>query len=245
MNAQRLNASTDTVVFHAWNEKGFQAPYTLVTILETPAPPRNGAYMDAWQRIHAESNAAAKALGVSLCSCYVCGMSLQANYVLRDATGKPFVVGCDCVEKIGDDQVITAVENAAKTRERNRRRELAARKVEERIAARKAELEAQRQKNGGLTDWEVEEAARLADRDSKRNAAIAANAWVLSWVPSGPSGSFVGDVSGRLASGELVAKEASPRMKAVMVEMFAKRAGRKGSKAYDAAEAEAREELAA
>jgi hypothetical protein len=233
-----LNA---TVEFHAWNLKGFAAPYQLLTILETPRPPKNPAFYPAWLETMNASQAAAKKLGVSLCSCYVCGQSLCANFVCQDSTGKRFVIGCDCATKLEDTKLITAVELATKHRDKAKREAKAEAERLARIAARNAQDDVERARNGGLTDYEVAEAARRAEREAERAAIREANAWVLSWLPEGNPGTFLSSMAYNLQSTK--ATDMSPRTRVVLCEIYAKGYGRTGSAKYEAAYDEAAAKL--
>lgn len=64
-------------------------------------------------------------------SCAICGTGLHYNYIVRDAEGKTFIAGCDCINRMGD----TVTMKEAKTARRAQRDAVA-------IAARKAEREA-------------------------------------------------------------------------------------------------------
>lgn len=113
---------------HDWNKKGYQAPYEFICSLVFPEPfgvTASLSQIEADRRKIEEVISKAKALGVELHQCYVCGQHLKYNYVVQDATGKNFVVGCDCVEKIGDTRLMTTIqiehERARKNADRQRK----------------------------------------------------------------------------------------------------------------------------
>lgn len=72
-------------------------------------------------------------------SCRICGTGLVYNYIIRDAVGDTFIVGCDCLEKI-NDVVLTKEMRAVRREKRD------AAKIKER-----AEQRAIRQ-----AQWEIE-----------------------------------------------------------------------------------------
>jgi hypothetical protein len=72
-------------------------------------------------------------------SCNYCGTGILYEYVIKDKNGKTFVVGCDCVEKTGQQ-----VEDFRKVRLQHARERRAV-KATERRASRQAMWEAERQ----------------------------------------------------------------------------------------------------
>ena len=127
---------------HEWNSKGFTAPYDFVIELSFPEPLPYFANPAAVEHRRQEVQFVidtARRHGVQLGTCYVCGHHLKYNYVCRDSAGKAFVVGCDCVCKLDDTRLMSAVqiahERAVKTAERQRKIAAEMRQREEREAA--------------------------------------------------------------------------------------------------------------
>lgn len=103
-------------------------------------------------------------------SCDYCGTRIRYEQIISDSTGKTFKVGNECVNKTGDTGLVSKMKLAEKARK--------ARQKAEKLAA---ELEAQRQRNGGKTDqelaWEkvqAEEAAAQAKAEAARAERAAA-----------------------------------------------------------------------
>lgn len=80
-------------------------------------------------------------------TCDYCGQGIRYCCGIRSADGKEFVVGCDCVRKLGraDNRLVTKVEAEMKVIERKKNRERRAVQVakeDQRIAAAFAALDA-------------------------------------------------------------------------------------------------------
>ena len=181
METTMTTATQDkNVLVHKWQDAGLGvAPFKVWTIISIPSKSLCEHNTEAYNRGMSEACQRAKALGVSLCSCEFCGMSLENNVVIRDANGKHFVVGLDCAMKTGDTKVMTEAKNLERLRQieiRNARREAM---LVERTAKRNAELESQRQKNGGATDYELQQMERARDLDEIKTANGKKYAWLL------------------------------------------------------------------
>ena len=163
-------------------------------------------------------------------SCDHCGTSINNHCIIVDATGKRFTVGTDCVEKTNHTEVVSKVKLALKqkakaARDAKRQAEQAARK-----AAYDAELQAQRDANGGLTDSEVAHKKAYAARKERLARTNAIVAPVVS-VLDAAGGDFCFSIAQGYRNGLLP----QGRAKDIVIEIVAKQAGKKGSKAYEAA----------
>lgn len=226
------------VLIHKWQEQGLgQAPFRTLCVISLPSKGLAENNVDAYNNAMAECNQQARALGVHLCTCDSCGMGLQNNFVIQDAVGKRFVVGSDCAMKVGDTKLTTEIKLLEKARQRKIKeaKQLAERQAREiRIAADQA---AQRERNGGLTDAEVAARARQAAEDAKREKFTAENGWLLTILDrQAGGGAFVDSMIQSLEVGPL--NGLSDKCVSILREIFAKAHGRRGSKAYDAAEEE-------
>lgn len=218
-------ASQDAVLSHPWQDAGLGvAPFSYVATISLPR-------VDGEEGTERERKAAlqtARSLGVSLGSCEVCGECLVNNCVVRDAQGRHFIVGTSCVQRTGDTSLITAAEAAKRQAERDRRRA----KVQARIAAELAQFhadqEAQRERNGGLTDHELE-IKKTQDR-------IAESAWLQDILRQSTS-LFAQDVCRDLETGRRTVSTLPDRCLAICAEIYAKTesGSRRGSKSYAAA----------
>lgn len=166
--------------------------------------------------------------------CDHCGTAIEHHYVLRDAKGDKYCVGSSCISKVGNVVNLSDAEAAERQRQRELRRARAEAKREQKRLAHQAKLEAQRERNGGLTDMELAMQKIQEERQQQRIA----NEQKYDFFISGLSeayGYFAKDVAEGLREGRLP----SGRGVTIMLEIIAKNAGRRGSKAYEAAYAEA------
>jgi len=89
--------------------------------------------------------------------CHHCGTGIRVRFHIISADGVKSVVGSTCISKSGDQGLI----DIAKAEKNRRNREKAAAKREAQWAA---DIQAQRDRNDGLTDWEVSEAKLAAEQ---------------------------------------------------------------------------------
>jgi hypothetical protein len=117
---------------------------------------------------------------LSVGSCAYCGTGLVYNYIVKNAEGRRFVVGCECVNKTGDEGLIKEVKRVRveiKQAERMAKREAGA-------AERRAAYEAERMR-------------RAADFESA-NADLIETARSLGLLEQ--RGEFIFDVLGSIIS---------------------------------------------
>ena len=231
----------ETTLTHKWTEAGIgQAPFTIVAMISVPSAGDIDGNFGAVERHNSEMRDAverAAKYGVRLCSCEVCGMSLQNNVVIRDAAGKHFVVGTDCAEKSDDTKIVS------KTRliVNRRKREIAAAAREAKRVETAARIEAeyaeQRQRNGGLTDWEVQRAAEAAAAEAAAATAAAEAEKTVGKIvdvlnaASSHAGDFCASVARSLQSFDRL----SDRAEGIVLDVYGKAHGRRNSKTYEAA----------
>lgn len=146
---------------HEWQKLGFAPPFKLVGFFSMPprslAEANPSAYANAMQEMPR---------GCGIGSCGICGVALVNNYILKDSSGVKFSVGCDCVEKHGDSRLISDVEAHKKKIAREKRQANRLASQEAKYNAYLSELVAQRERNGGMTDDELERHNRdVAERD--------------------------------------------------------------------------------
>ena len=197
-----------------------KAPFRFVGIVSLPSPELAGQNPDAF-------NAALRAIpaGIGCVTCAFCGVALVHNAIVQDATGKRFVVGTDCVSKVGDAGLVNAVRHAQNTAKRVAKQVAA-------NAAREADLAAQRAANGGRTNWEVRRDAAKAEQDALRAKFSVANAWLIDFLNPADTG-FYGSVARDLQTRPI--SSLSPRCVSIVRDIWSKTAGRSGSKAFIAA----------
>lgn len=151
-------------------------------------------------------------------TCDFCSNGIKYEFVIQGATGRTFVVGSDCVAKTGDRGMIRnarQLRSVIETPAQVAKRETA----EAARALRVAEWDARREA----------EAAALAIRQAE---AVAANAWILEALPVGDNG-FVDSMAAELRNRKFA--DLSPRQQSVLIDIFGRTFGRRGSKAYSAA----------
>lgn len=221
---------TNQVTVHKHFEMG-TAPYRFIGVWSSPstalAEQNPTAYNNAWAAAPASCNGC----------CDHCGTGITNHYIMKDAAGNTYSVGSSCIGKIDDVENLSAVEAAKKAHEKKLRKARADKKREEKRLAREAELQAQRDRNNGLTDWELNQKKQKDEREAKLKVKREKYAYFIDALDEGNN--FEGDLWYNLTQGVLP----HGRGLDIMLEIVAKKAGRKGSKAYDAAYDEAANEL--
>lgn len=163
-----MGATADNVVVHRHFEMGV-APYRLVGVWSAPSTSVLEVNPTAYNLAMASAPRSCRG------TCDHCGTGIIHHFIIRDSRRNDFVVGSSCVEKVGDAKLMKACE--AKQREMAKAKREAKREAEmqARHAAAMAELDAQRARNGGLTDAEVaqqeREQAEQARQDQREEAA--------------------------------------------------------------------------
>lgn len=205
-----------------WELAGIgKAPFKCVGVAELPSK----ALLEAGNVEGYNNHMRSLPLEYGLGTCYVCGMALMVNYLIRDAEGKKFVVGCECVKKTGDTILTNEMNEARKARERAKR---AAKREENRIkryAARSAARYAAELENWGLHPEDMRVIVLEAAKERR-----AANLAVLADSLEDGRGGFCDSVADGLRKGDLP----SGRGMTIMLEILGKKKGRKNSKAYKA-----------
>jgi hypothetical protein len=171
-------------------------------------------------------------------TCQYCSQGIMYECVIRSSDGKEFVVGQDCVMKLdrADNRLVSQVKRAKLQIERERREAIRAEKYRLQEITREAEMNRQREANGGLTDWEVAAKQKAAERAAGRKQWIAKNEWLYRVLEAGYRSSFIEGMLDSLECGPV--SELPERAIAILQDIYAKSHGRRGSKAYAAAEAE-------
>ena len=165
-------------------------------------------------------------------TCQYCGQGIMYECMIQSKDGKVFKVGIDCVRKCDrdDNRALTVAEREMAKINKAKKDAKRQAKWEEANRKREAELDRQRSVNGGLTDYEVEQAKRKAAEDAQREAVCKANEWLVKVIQKCP-GDFARSMVERLESKPVASL--SPRMIQVLCEMYAKATGgRKNSKGY-------------
>ena len=194
------------------------APFRCVGVCELPSPSlaeaNPTAYMNAMRDLPR---------GYSCGTCAYCGQAIRINFLIQGSDGSTFAVGSECVRKTNEAGLIKAAKALKSQRDRMKRQAA-------KVAAREAELQAQRDRNGGQTDWEVREAKRVAEYEAQEAArkARAVPLLPLADLLEDRRGGFRDDIAHGLRQGIL------PRGRGldIMLDILGKLAGRAGSRAY-------------
>ena len=157
--------------------------------------------------------------------CRHCGTGIRNRFHIVSADGVHSVVGSTCIEKTGDQGLI----DIAKAEKNRRAREKAhIKRQAEAEAAWVAKVQAQRDRNGGLSDWEQEEAKRAAEL-AARQPVIELLAPIADDLEDGRGG-FRDSVARDLRDGHLPTANACE----IVVDILAKQAGRRNTDAHKA-----------
>ena len=195
----------ETMLTHVWQEAGMGvAPYTYVGCEDT---------------------------GYLSTNCDACGAGLRYVFFVRDAKGCQYQVGCDCVLKTNDAKLVKVVSEAQKKINEAKAEAKREKEEEKRMAEHAAKLQAQREKNGGLTDHEL-------NAQKSRQKVVEAkefNSWLLGKLNL-TGQEYYWDGLNDLYRQKIVDK--SDRYIDIVKGIFCKKAGRTGSKAYKQAEVE-------
>lgn len=212
--------TTDTKrIYHKWEDSVGQAPYSFVNVISLPAPSLAEANPQAYQNAMQEAQGQARYYGVGLGSCDVCGMCLMNNFVLRNAEGKHFVVGCDCVSRSGQTKLMEEVEIAEKKRRK-------AQAFANKRAAWEKEQQRERDANGGKTRHEIR-AELLAEQEAEwaelRSRFEAESRWVIEILET-KNGGFAYSIASNLRRGDGL-HAMSERASDIVTDMVCKAAG--------------------
>lgn len=214
--------STKTVLVHK-NFKMGTAPYRYVGLWSHPSKGIQEVNPEAYNRLASARPACCKY------ECDHCGMPITNHYMIKDANGTAFSVGEKCVEKLGEVEFITRADVDRRAHNRKLARARAEKKRAEAAAIREAELQAQRDKNGGLTDYELKEKRRQEEKEAARGGFRRQAAYFIDVLESKES-YFCRSIADAMGEGRLPHGGGIR----VVLEIIAKTAGRTNSKAYDA-----------
>jgi hypothetical protein len=206
---------------HKFESAGLgKAPFRVVGVYSLPSPSLAEVNPDAYNNALREMP---KGYGVG--SCAFCGTSLVHNYLIHSSDNRKFAVGCDCVTKTGDAGLEDEIK-VLKRKERQAKRQVAQQaKREAAMRQREIEESAQRERNGGLTDYELQQ----QEVQKRRSHNIEVLAIYAESLRDGKGG-FCDSVAETLADGRLPYGRGFD----ITVDILAKQQGRRGSKAYEA-----------
>lgn len=157
--------------------------------------------------------------------CAYCGTGIRWEYIIESKDGHRHAVGSDCIQKVGDARLIEVVKLEKAKKAKQQRQERAER-------ARLERLQAQRDRNGGMTDYELQEKRR---KEALRQGFEAKKPLIEKLAPyarliADEKEGFRDSIASDLRRGDI------PRGKglAITIDILAKMRGRRGSKKYEA-----------
>jgi hypothetical protein len=209
---------------HVFEKSGLgHAPFRFLGVYELPSASLAETNPSAYNAALAEMPP-----GFHCGTCAYCGMPLKYNYLIKSSDSRTFSVGCECVNKTHDGGLVKKVKSSRlridrekrATRRSEQHKAYAAKKIEE-IEARVA---AERKRNGGMTDAEL--AYQKRDEEFCRRQVVLAP--LADRLEDGRGG-FCDSVAASLRNGDLP----KGRGLDIMLDILAKQAGRRGSKAYE------------
>ena len=230
---ETLTQPTDKLVraTHPFTESGLGLPsFKFIGIAKIPAPSLGEANPTAYMNaLHALPKDLKNGCG----SCAHCGTAIMNIFIIRNAAGEKYGVGCDCIEKSGDQPLVRASHLAKLQADKAARRA----KREAGYAARQAEVvdaatgETREQLQKRLNDqYRAAETAREAAELEKRKLVSAILAPYGEMMRDGQGG-FRDSVGQDMQSGRIPTGRAAE----IAAEIIGKQYGRRGTKAYWAA----------
>lgn len=169
-------------------------------------------------------------------TCDYCSTGIRYACHIRSSDGRAFVVGTDCVRKLDrvDNRLLNDVERAVAKIEAARREAKRQAKWEAERLKNLALLQAERDQNGGLTNYEVAQQAKEREAAELAAKIEPENRWLLDVLDRVSYGSdFIDAMRDKLKTCHV--SDLSERCQTILADIFAKAHGRRGSKVYDAA----------
>lgn len=215
------NADSSTnITIHKLEQLGLgKAPFRVTDVFSIPSSSMAAQNPEAYRAALAEIPK-----GIDAGICAMCGTAIKNNYVIKSADNHTHVVGSECINKINDSRLTTQAKEAKRKVALNKRREEQARKYEE----YQRELDAQRERNNGLTDHEVYAKQREAEKAEKNAPIIDVLAPLIAQLEDGKGG-FRDSIANDLRNIQIP----RGRGRDIAVDILAKQAGRAGSKGYN------------
>lgn len=214
----------NTVVRHKVFKMGIGSTYKLVQIWSLPS---RALLVNNNALFHKMVSARPKACQFF---CAHCSTPIDHHYIIRDEAGEEFAVGSSCIEKLGQTELISEAKAAKLEIDREKRRVAREKREQERREQREAKLKEQRQRNGGLTDYELKE----KQKQERKEALIELSretAQPIITILKRQYGDFVNSIAEGYMRGEVPRGGAKPIVIDIVNKDLAGGA-RKGSKAY-------------
>jgi len=207
---------------HIFTESGLGlAPFKFVGVYEIPSPSLAEANVTAY------NNAlAAMPHGYGIGACNHCGTPIKYNFLIESSDGVKSAVGCECIKKSNDSGLISKAKAHEKKRAQAKRDEKRAAKMKAQQEKAEAELQAQRERNDGLTDHELF-MAKLKQKEQARAELLTP---IIEVMRDG-NGGFRDSIADSMENGNVP----SGRGLAIALDIIGKEHGRRASADYYAA----------
>lgn len=169
-------------------------------------------------------------------TCAYCGQGILYECAIRSSDGQNFTVGMDCVLKLDreDNRLVSAVKREKLKLEREKREAERQARWAESARNREIALQAERDRNGGMTDNELAQQQRDIEAAKHAERYATENGYLIDVLRSiGYSSDFVNSMIESLHRGPV--SGLSERCVGILKDVYAKQHGRRGSKKYDAA----------
>lgn len=210
-------------MIHLFQDAGLgKAPFKLIGKYSIPSASLAEHNPSGYQNA---LNGMPKDVGVG--SCAYCGTALVHNFIIQSSCGKKSAVGCDCVAKTSDKGLVNAIKLLKRRLNQEKR-------ADERNKKHEAMIAAQREKNSGLTDYEMNQKIQLEAKEKRENSLEAVRVLLAPFIDAlakNPQSSFCCDVHAFLSEGEM---DVSANVARIIKDITAKEAGRANSKKYAA-----------
>lgn len=161
-------------------------------------------------------------------SCDHCGMGIRHHYIVKSADKKVFCVGSSCIKDLGDSKLIEQAKYEKNKLARKAAKEKREKNRIEKQKAYDAEMDLQKEKNNGLTDFELK-------KKNMENALCLARAnriikgKVIIDALRNAGGDFCESMKAQLINDGTFSKNCER----IIIEIGTKKYGRKNSKLYN------------
>lgn len=221
---------SDMTYIHPFTDSGLgQAPFKLHGIWSAPAKSLAETNLDAY---NAAMRSVPDVVNKAGWQCQHCYRPLMHFCIISNAAGEKSVVGTTCCGKTGDAKLVTAAKAAERERQRELRKVRAEAKREKQHREAMARHTAECEANGGVSDFERDQATKMNAEHDAAKAFAASNPEMMGIANALEDGSngFRDSVARSIRAGESL----SDRAASIVCDIMAKFEGRRNSKAYNA-----------
>lgn len=224
----------NNISIHLFENAGLgKAPFRCVSFIQLPSVSLAEHNPSGYNNAMNNATQIAKGYNIKLGSCDYCGMALMNHFVIKSADKKFFTVGCECVRKTNDsglrDKVKLLQRQKAKAEREKKRQE----KHKIAMAEREAKEEQERIKNGGLTNYELNQIHQKAIDFDKFLSVQPYNEFIYPVLEEKAEYSgFCDSILHDLKAGKKIS-DLPQRALDIISDIYAKSYGRRNSKKYN------------